>query len=142
MVTDSIQTLNTIFFPFLFSLPQHHFFLNLCNALLSLVLSVSFVLNRGKQKCNCCARGSPHRPFLAVGESWSNHGICAHTLCYTLKTAEASQWTACPVVTASSKKLARHVWPLHREEAQTKIEKLSFLAAIFEAKPSFIPGQN
>lgn len=82
--------------------------------------------------------GKPRRPFLALGESWSNHGICAHTVCYTLKTAEASQWTVQQSLTASSKKLARRrVCSLHWEEAQTETGKLSFLAAIFEAKPSF-----
>lgn len=43
----------------------------------------------------------------------------------------------CPAVIATSEKLTRCVRPLYWEEAKRKMEKLSFLAAIFEAKPSF-----
>lgn len=77
----------------------------------------------GKHKCNCCAWGSTHRPFLALGESWSNQGICVHTvgslhvthwkqrwLCNGLSSSHCKLREAHPLCALSTEKKHREKW--------------------------------
>lgn len=89
---------------------------------------------QGKQKCNSCAWGSTHGSLLALDESWSCQGICAHTCritaCYSLKTVVAVQWTVQQSLQAqrsSPAVCALSMEKKHREKWKSWVFLLPFL---------------